>query len=53
VFHPDCAPQLGGPPRFGDFVFWDGIHPTGVTHAAIGSALIERVEARSGNLFTG
>jgi phospholipase/lecithinase/hemolysin len=53
VFHPDCAPQMGSPPRFVDFVFWDKIHPTGVTHTAIGSALIERVEARSGNLFSG
>jgi phospholipase/lecithinase/hemolysin len=40
VFHPDCAPlAAGSPPRFAGFVFFDGIHPTGVTHAAIGADL--------------
>jgi phospholipase/lecithinase/hemolysin len=41
IFHPDCAPGQDEPPRFTDFVFWDGIHPTGAAHAAIGAALIE------------
>ncbi len=45
VFHADCAPQGLLPPRFADFVFWDGIHPTGAAHQAIGTALIELVEA--------
>jgi phospholipase/lecithinase/hemolysin len=40
-FHPDCAPLAGSPPRFGDFVFWDRIHPTGAAHAAIGTALFD------------
>jgi thermolabile hemolysin len=44
VFHPDCAPQGSAPPRFADFVFWDGIHPTGAAHQAVGVALIEAVE---------
>ena len=40
VFHPDCAPVNGsGAPRFGEFVFFDGIHPSGVAHAALGDAL--------------
>lgn len=40
IFHPDCAPPTaGGIPRFAEFVFWDGIHPTGTAHAAIGAAL--------------
>jgi len=40
VFHPDCAPLAAdGEPRFDRFVFFDGIHPTGVTHAALGDAL--------------
>jgi len=40
AFHPDCAPVIAeGPPRFGNFVFFDGIHPTGTAHAAIGDAL--------------
>jgi outer membrane lipase/esterase len=41
VFHPDCEPVQDDAPRFANFVFWDGIHPTGATHAAIGTALIE------------
>jgi phospholipase/lecithinase/hemolysin len=49
IFHPDCAPQGPLPPRFADFVFWDGIHPTGAAHQAIGAALIELVE--TANLF--
>ena len=40
TFHPDCEPGQDGTPRFADFVFWDGIHPTGATHAAIGAALV-------------
>jgi phospholipase/lecithinase/hemolysin len=39
VFHPDCAPGAERPPHFGDFVFWDDIHPTGAGHAVIGSVL--------------
>ena len=40
VFHPDCAPVTAdGPPRFSGFEFFDNIHPTGATHAAIGGAL--------------
>jgi phospholipase/lecithinase/hemolysin len=40
AFHPDCAPVTAeGAPRFGNFVFFDGIHPTGAAHAAIGDAL--------------
>ena len=40
VFHPDCAPvTVGGAPRFANFVFFDGIHPSGAAHAAIGDAL--------------
>jgi phospholipase/lecithinase/hemolysin len=45
TFHPDCAPGAGLPPRFDEFVFWDGIHPTGVTHAALGAALVAQVES--------
>jgi outer membrane lipase/esterase len=40
VFAPACAPATaGGKPRFEEFAFWDGIHPTGAAHAAIGAAL--------------
>lgn len=40
AFHPDCAPLTAeGAPRFDNFVFFDGIHPTGAAHAAIGDAL--------------
>jgi phospholipase/lecithinase/hemolysin len=40
AFHPDCAPvTVEAAPRFGNFVFFDGIHPTGAAHAAIGEAL--------------
>jgi outer membrane lipase/esterase len=40
VFHPDCAPPAAGDaPQFSKFVFWDGIHPTGAAHAAIGAFL--------------
>jgi outer membrane lipase/esterase len=45
VFHADCSPASGGAPQFARFVFWDGIHPTGATHAAIGAALAARVDA--------
>jgi phospholipase/lecithinase/hemolysin len=39
-FHADCAPvAVDGAPRFAGFVFFDGIHPTGATHAALGDAL--------------
>jgi phospholipase/lecithinase/hemolysin len=44
-FDVDCAPLGGSAPRFGQFVFWDGIHPTGAAHAAIGTALAEQVLA--------
>lgn len=43
-FHPDCAPAPGEAPGFDRFFFWDGIHPTGVAHAALGAALIEAYE---------
>jgi len=40
VFHPDCAPVTAdSPPRFSGFEFFDDIHPTGATHAALGDAL--------------
>lgn len=40
VFHADCAPAaVDGEPRFNRFAFFDGIHPTGATHAALGDAL--------------
>ena len=40
VFHPVCAPPtIGAAPRFAEFVFWDGIHPTGAAHVAIGEAM--------------
>lgn len=45
VFHPDCAPAPGSAPAFDEFLFWDGIHPTGATHAVLGAALIEAYEA--------
>jgi outer membrane lipase/esterase len=45
VFHAACSPAPGGSPRFEEFVFWDGIHPTSVTHAALGAALVARVDA--------
>ena len=45
-FHPDCAPLAGGAPRFAGFVFWDDVHPTGATHAAVGAALVAEVEAK-------
>jgi thermolabile hemolysin len=39
-FHTACAPTTAGAaPRFAEFAFWDGIHPTGAAHAAIGDAL--------------
>jgi phospholipase/lecithinase/hemolysin len=41
VFHAGCAPLgPGAAPRFADFVFWDAIHPTGASHAALGAALL-------------
>ena len=45
TFHPDCAPNPGGTPRFANFVFWDDVHPTGATHSAVGAALLAQVEA--------
>jgi phospholipase/lecithinase/hemolysin len=40
VFHPDCAPAAAdGAPRFAQFAFFDGIHPTGTAHAVLGAAL--------------
>ena len=42
VFHPDCAPVAAdGAPRFAQFAFFDGIHPTGASHATIGQSLAE------------
>jgi phospholipase/lecithinase/hemolysin len=45
TFHPECAPNPGGAPRFANFVFWDDVHPTGATHSAVGAALLAQVEA--------
>jgi phospholipase/lecithinase/hemolysin len=46
TFHANCKPLMAGSaPRFDEFVFWDGIHPTGVTHAALGAALAAQVKA--------
>ncbi len=40
IFHAACAPgAAGAAPRFDEFAFWDGIHPTGTAHAEIGAAL--------------
>ena len=40
VFHPACTPPtVGAAPRFAEFVFWYGSHPTGAAHAAIGEAM--------------
>jgi phospholipase/lecithinase/hemolysin len=44
AFHAECAPTSGAPPRFAQFAFWDGIHPTGAAHAIIGAALVERTQ---------
>jgi len=41
VFHPQCEPVADGAPRFAEFMFWDGIHPTGTAHAAIAAALVK------------
>jgi phospholipase/lecithinase/hemolysin len=42
VFHADCAPAAaGGAPRYAGFAFFDGIHPSGGAHAALGAALHE------------
>jgi phospholipase/lecithinase/hemolysin len=38
-FHEQCEPAQDAAPRFDAFVFWDGIHPTGVVHAALGTAM--------------
>jgi outer membrane lipase/esterase len=44
VLHRGCAPTtLDARPRFAQFAFWDGIHPTGAAHAIIGAALIDLV----------
>ena len=55
LYQPDIAQNTGTLLRLGACLDTPihNIHPTGVTHGAIGSALIERVEARSGNLFSG
>src|SRR5690606_14205978 len=47
-FHPDCAPAEGEAPGFDGFFFWDGIHPAGAAHAALGAALVETYEAGCG-----
>jgi phospholipase/lecithinase/hemolysin len=39
-FHSECAPSMGEAPRFERFFFWDGIHPSGAAHAAVGEGLI-------------
>lgn len=40
VFHADCAPSApDAAPRFAEFVFFDGIHPSGAAHLALGDAL--------------
>jgi phospholipase/lecithinase/hemolysin len=42
VFHPECAPATADDsPRFAAFAFFDGIHPTGTAHAALGKALVD------------
>jgi phospholipase/lecithinase/hemolysin len=43
VFHDGCAPEADGAPRFERFLFWDGLHPSGILHAALGGALSEDV----------
>ena len=41
-FHSDCAPAAENlAADFGQFVFWDALHPTGRIHAAIGDDLVE------------
>jgi|GEM_PF-728563 len=47
-FHPACAPAPDGAPAFDGFFFWDGIHPTGAAHAALGAALVDAYEAGCG-----
>ena len=42
TFHSDCAPAAENlAADFGQFIFWDGLHPTGRIHADIGDALVE------------
>jgi outer membrane lipase/esterase len=42
TFHSECAPPAEGlPADFGQFVFWDDLHPTARIHAGIGDALVE------------
>ena len=42
TFHGDCAPAAENlAADFDQFVFWDDLHPTARTHAAIGDALVE------------
>jgi outer membrane lipase/esterase len=48
TFNPACAPSAAGDsPRFSNFVFWDGIHPTGAAHAELGASLSACLEALS------
>lgn len=44
VFHPACAPASDAAPGFDGFFFWDGIHPTGAAHGALGAALVDAYE---------
>lgn len=44
VFDPACAPEEGSVPRFDEFFFWDGLHPTGAAHAALGAGLVDAFE---------
>jgi phospholipase/lecithinase/hemolysin len=40
AYHPACAPLGEGElPRFGQFLFWDAIHPSGAAHSELGAAL--------------
>jgi phospholipase/lecithinase/hemolysin len=49
-FAPDCAPlSADGAPRFDRFFFWDSLHPTSATHAALGAALLDFIAATLGD----
>lgn len=51
-FDPGCEPAPdAATPGFDGFFFWDGIHPTGMAHAALGSALVDTYETRCAAAF--